>query len=407
MTMNLPLRFARRYLFARRSTNAIHVITGIAVFGVSVGTAALILILSVFNGLEDLITRMYSAFDPDVKITPVRGKTFPVDSATLVRLRAIDGVELLSETLEEIAFFEYKTNQDFGTLRGVDDNWHGVTGIDTTLMEGRFALRDGKRELAVLGRSMRNKLAVNIDDPFASISIYMAKRREVSVFEEPFRRGLAYPAGTTSVQTEFGDQYVIVTLDLARNLLQLPGQVSALEVKLAPGTERRQAAIIEQIKKVMGKDFAVKSRYEQHETFLRLMRMEKWLSFAVVGLMVVLVAFNLIGTLWMIVLEKRIDIAILKSMGAPDRLVRNIFLGEGVLLTILGSGAGFFLALVLYWIQKTIGIVRLAGNFEAYPVSLRGLDFLVVFAVVAGIGLLASVPPALRAQREPAIVREE
>ena len=407
--MNLPLRIARRYLFGKKSTNAINVITGIAMFGICVGTAALILVLSVFNGFEDLITSMYSNFDPQVKITPAKGKTFAVDSSMLQQLRAVEGVAVVSQTLEEVAFFEYKNNRDFGTLKGVDDNWRRVTRIDSTVREGRYELREGGRQQAVLGLGMRNKLGVNIEDVLSSISVYMPKRREVGLFEQQFRTRQVYPVGTFIIQYEFDNQYVITSLEFARQLLGMDDQVSALELKLTETSGARQDAIIERIEAMLGEAYEVKNRYEQEETFLRLMQMEKWLSFAIVSLMMLLVAFNMVGALWMVVLEKKKDIAILKSMGALDKTVRNIFLTEGLLLALAGVIVGFLLALLIYWLQVRYGIVRIPGNFvvDAYPVGIRAIDFAVVFITVLTIGLLASIPPALRAVRVSSIIREE
>ncbi len=407
--MNLPLRIARRYLFAKKSTNAINLITGIAVFGICLGTAALVLILSVFNGFEDLITSMYSNFDPDVKITPMQGKTFEVDSATLQQLRAVDGVAIVSETLEEVAFFEYKDNQDFGTLKGVDENWVLVTRMDSTVREGQFELLQGDRQMAVLGLGMRNKLGVNVEDVFTGIGVYMPKRQEVGMFEQQFRKRTVYPAGTFVIQQEFNNQYVITSLELARQLLGTRDRSSALELKLSPVSEAQQRNIIEQIQSIMGPEYEVKNRYQQEETFLRLMQMEKWLSYAIVSLMMLLVAFNMVGALWMVVLEKKKDIAILKSMGALDSSIRNIFLNEGFLLCASGVVAGFLLALITYWLQITFGIVRIPGNFvvDAYPVSIRLIDFVIVALTVISIGVLASVPPALRAKRVSSIIREE
>ncbi len=405
--MNLSLKIARRYLFAKKSTNAINIITGISVFGIAVGTAALLLVLSVFNGFEDLITQMYSNFNPDVKVLPAQGKTFEVDSVMLDRLYRIDGVELVSQTLEETAFFEYKGSQDFGTLKGVDALYARVTGIDSTVQEGKYKLQDGTIENAVLGLGMRNKLQVNVDDLFSPMTIYMPKAREVSMFEQQFRRLSVYPVGTFVNQQEFNNKYVLTSLDFARRLLDAAGEVSALEIKLVKNASSTRT--IENIRSTLGEHYIVKNRYEQEEAFLRIMNIEKWLSFAIAGLMLVLVAFNMVGALWMIVLEKQKDIAILKAMGALDNMVRNIFLGEGLLLCLLGIGIGFTLALITYAAQKSFGLVAIPGNFivEAYPISIRWGDFGVVAATVLAIGLLASVPPALRAMRVSALIREE
>lgn len=405
--MNLSLRIARRYLFAKKSTNAINIITGISVFGIAVGTAALLLVLSVFNGFEDLISQMYSSFNPDIKIMPVQGKTFEVDTALLTKLRAVEGVRYVSQTLEETAFFEYKGSQDVGKVKGVDDYFIAVTRIDSTVQEGRYNLQKDGVEQAVLGLGMRNKLQVNVDDLFSPIIVYMPKAREVGMFEQQFRRLSVYPVGTFVIQQEFNNEYVLTSLDFARALLDAGNVVSALEIKLVGGANQNR--VVEKIRQLIGADFIVKNRYEQEEAFLKLMNIEKWLSFAIVSLMLLLVSFNIVGALWMIVLDKRKDISILKSMGALDSTVRNIFLNEGLLLALLGITIGFVIAVGTYLVQKMFGIVSIPGNFivEAYPISMRLTDFVVVALTVAAIAVLASIPPALRAQRVPTIIREE
>ncbi|MEM1318780.1 MAG: FtsX-like permease family protein [Bacteroidota bacterium] len=404
--MNLPLKIARRYLFARKSTNAINIISGISVFGISVGTAALILVLSVFNGFEDLITGLFSSFNPDVKISPLKGKTFSPDSTQLAQLRNLDGVDYVSQTLEEVAFFEYKNSKDFGILKGVDENFSKVTGIDSTIREGSYQLRRGDQELLILGVGMRNKLAVNIDEFVNSLSVYMAKRKS-SNFGNPFRKRLAYPTGTFVIQQDFDNQYILSSLKFAQELMGYRDQVSNLELRLNPAAN--SAATVEQIRQIMGDDFIVKDRYQQDEAFLKLMNIEKWMSFAILSLTLVLVAFNMIGSLWMIVLDKRQDISILKSMGANNRQIRNIFLNEGLLLCLLGLFSGFALAILFFIVQKAFGIVPIPAGFvvNAYPISMRLPDFIVVALTVVGIGLIASWPPALRAARIPALMREE
>lgn len=404
--MNLPLRIARRYLFAKKSTNAINIITGIAVFGLSVGSAALILVLSVFNGFEDLLVGMYSNFDPDIKVSPAQGKTFTVSDSLLQEIYSIDGVEQISQTLEEVAFFEYKDKQSFGTIKGVEDNYGYVINIDSTMREGMFKTKQGPQDLAVMGFSMRNALAVNLDDLFATISVHMPKRNP-GIFEKPFVSKILHPGGVFLVQQDFEKKYVLTNLAFVQRLLELRNRVSALEIKIYPGFVDDD--IIDQIRGKLGDAYLVQNRYEQEESFFKLMKVEKWLSYAIVGLMMLLIAFNLIGALWMIVLDKRKDIAILKSMGMQDQGIVRVFLFQGMLLSLLGMVTGVVLALAIYGLQKTVGIVTIPGNMslEAYPISIRFVDFLIVALTVVLIGLLASFPPALRARRVQALIREE
>lgn len=407
--MNLSLRIARRYLFAKKSTNAINLITGISVLGISIGTAALILVLSVFNGFEDLIQSLFSNFNPDVKITAVRGKTFIPDSASLEAVRNLEGVEFLSLTLEEVAFFEYEDNQDFGILKGVDSNFHKINHIDSTVLEGRYSFRESGREAAVLGIGMRNKLKVDVSNPFKSMSVYMPKRQRVGPLEKPFRQQFAIPAGSFIIQQDFDNQYVLSSLEFARSLLAEPRAISSMELRLNPAIPAGET--IRQIEEILGEEYYVKDRYQQDEAFFKLMNIEKWLSFAILSLTLFLVAFNMIGSLWMIVLEKKPDIAILKSMGATDRTIRSIFLLQGILLCALGMLAGFAVALGLYFVHTALpeGLISIPQGFlvTAYPISLRALDFVLIAITVLSIGLLASLLPAFRAQRVPAIILEE
>ncbi len=405
--MNLPLKFARRYLASKRSTNAINIITGIAVFGVSIGTAALVLVLSVFNGFEDLITGMYGNFNPDLKIIPAKGKNFPADSVMLSNIRSTEGVAFAAQTVEEVAFFSYKDNQEVGILKGVDSSYNKVAKMDSSIWNGRFRLVDGKVNMAVLGIGMHNKLSININDPFTPIAVYMPKRQETGPLENQFRERFTYPVGAFVIQQDFDNQYVITSIEFARDLLGFDDETSAIELKVEPGAST--PAVKKALKNLMGEGFIVKDRYEQEEAFFRLMKMEKWLSFAIVSLMMLMVAFNIVGALWMIVLEKQKDIAILKSMGALDNTVRNIFLAEGLLLCGLGVVVGFLIAIVVVILQKTVGIITIPGDFiiEAYPISTRIFDFLVVAVTVMFIGLLASLPPAMRAKRVPTLMREE
>ena len=407
--MNLSLKIARRYLFAKKSTNAINIISGISVLGLALGAAALVLVLSVFNGFEKLITGMMSNFNPDVKIVATKGKTFITDSLKINQLRQIRGVELLSETLEETAFFEYEKTQAIGTLKGVDDNFSKINRIDSTVREGRYLLHDIQNDYAVLGGGIRNQLGVYERNMLTPLSIYMPKRGEVGILEQPFRKEFVYPAGAFVIQSEVDNQYVLTNLQFVRDILNAENEVSAYEIKLKPNANA--SSTLSEIRSIMGNDFTVKDHYQQDEAFLKLMNIEKWMSYAILSLTILLVAFNMVGSLWMIVLEKKQDISILKSMGAQDKLIRNIFLNEGLLLCGMGLVSGFVIAVILYLLHVYTegGLVPLPPGFasDRYPVALKTVDFVVVATTVIVIGLLASLPAALRAMRVETAMKEE
>jgi lipoprotein-releasing system permease protein len=407
--MNLPLKIARRYLFAKKSTNAINLITGISVFGLSLGAAALVLVLAVFNGFEKLITGMMSNFNPDVKITATKGKTFIADTLIINKLRQHNGIQFVSEALEEIAFFEYDKSQAFGTLKGVDNYFHQINHIDTTVREGKYLLIDEKADYAVLGGGMRNQLGVYESSFATPLTIYMPKREATGAMGQPFNKRFLYAKGSFVIQTEFDNQYILTNIGFMRDLLDAPDEVSSIEIKLKSGINAKQTLV--DIRNIMGPEFTVKDRYQQDEAFMKVMNIEKWMSYAILGLTILLVAFNMVGALWMIVLEKQKDITILKSMGATERMIRNIFLNEGLLICLTGLILGFVLAmgLYVYHIYTEGGLVPLPPGFatDRYPVALKWSDFLIVAVTVISIGLLASMPAASRAMRVASATQAE
>jgi lipoprotein-releasing system permease protein len=407
--MNLSLKIARRYLFAKKSTNAINIISSISLLGLALGAAALILVLSVFNGFEKLLSNMMSNFNPEVKITPIKGKTFISDTLKIKQLRALNGVAFVSETLEETAFFEYEKSQAFGTLKGVDEYFAKINHIDSTVQEGKYLLADEQNDYAVVGAGIRNQLGVYERNLLTPLSVYMPKREEVGLLEKPFSKQLLYPVGAFAIQTDIDNQYVLTNIDVVRSILNAPDEVSALEIKLKRGVDLKEMA--KAIRQIMGNDFEVKDRFQQDEAFLKLMNVEKWMSYAILCLTILLVAFNMVGSLWMMVLEKQKDISILKSMGARDNLIRNIFLSEGLLLCVGGLAIGFIIAIILYCVHVYTegGLITLPPGFamDRYPIALKSIDFLIVGTTVTFIGLLASLPAAFRAMRIQTYTREE
>ncbi len=406
--MKLSSKIARRYLFSKKSTNAINLITGISVMGMALGTTALILVLSVFNGLEDLLTGLYNDFNPDLKITIREGKTFSPDTFQLKQLRQLAGVDLVSEVLEEVALFEYEKSEAFGIIKGVDDDYQNVTRLDSVLWEGEYALRDGERNLMIAGIGMRNKLSMDISDPFAAITVFMVKRKKSKGLSDPFKRRLAFPAATFLVQhQEMDESYMLTNLEFVRELLAYETEVSALEIKLNPNVSIDESQIA--IQQIMGPDFEVKNRHQQSASYFKIMNMEKWMGFAILCLMLILIAFNIVGALWMIVIDKKKDIAILRSLGASPQLIRNIFLKEGVLISSLGLFIGFSIALLIYSLQKYKGVIEIPANtiVNAYPISAHFSDFLATAIAVFAIGFLAALPAASQAARFPVFIKED
>lgn len=405
--MNFYFQIARRYLFSKKSTNAINIISWISIFGISIGTASLILILSVFNGFEYLMSSIFNAFNPDLKISYIDGKYFEEDPEALEEIANLKGVLVISKTLEEIALFQYGDVQEIGILKGVDDSFHKATDIDSSIRKGGFFTENDGLNYGVIGTGMANKLDVNIRDHFIPIDLFVPRRKPGGPLSRDFKVSSIHPAGTFTVQNEHDYQYIITGLPLLRNLLDDPKRIGALEIRTDPKVKEKKLRA--QISEILGPAFEIKNRYEQDESFLKIMNIEKWMSFAIVSLTMLLIAFNLVGSLWMIVLDKKKDISILKSMGATNRDIKNIFLWEGFLICAFGVIMGIVLALLLYGAQKQFGLVSIPEGFiiDAYPIKLKFMDIVVSVLTVFVIGISASFPSAIRASKISAFVREE
>ena len=412
--MNLSARMAWRYLFARKSTNAINIITFVAAFGVAIGTAALIIALSVFNGFEDIFVGLFNNLNPDVRITAAEGKTFTVTDELMAEIRGVKGVEVVSETLEETARFQYLGHQAFGPLKGVDGFYASINGIDTMIEEGKFDLDAPHVDAlgAIVGQNLAQELLIDPLNQFNALSIYVPRPRTrgggtiLASGRLPYQVREVIPTGIVRSQEAFENQAVLIKLALAREIMGVEeGIVSGLEIKLAPGFGI--PATYRRLRRAVGPEYVVNNRFEQENSILKLMRVEKYVAYAIVTLMMILISFNLIGALWMIVLEKRKDIVILRSLGMVGGDIRNVFLRVGLLICLLGLLSGFMLATLLYLIQTHYGIIGLPGTLaEAYPLSFRPLDFVVVGATVLIIGLVASVLPARRAESVELAVKE-
>jgi len=395
--MNFPLRTSWRFIFSKKNTNAIHIISSITVFGIAVGTAALLLVLSVFNGFEELLGELFGYFNPQVKIELKEGKFFQIDTTQLAQIKGIDGIRQVSVTLEEVAFFEFDGNQDFGTIKGVDQYFHSINHIDSTIIDGEYALQDNELNYLVLGAGLAAKLSLNSIDPFASVNIYMPVDKKRSSIGKPFRSRMAAPSGIFQIQDEVDMQYALSNLEFVRELLKMPDMASAIEIGITD--DANLPAIKSGLKAILGDNFTYKDRYEQNEAFFKIMKLERWMYFAIISLAMILVAFNMVGSLWMTVLEKRSDIAVLRSIGLEDKGVFTIFFFQGIFLLTLGILGGFVLALVLYYIHITYGIIDIPAGFavDRYPLKLNAWDFPVVALTVFLIGSVASFFPAKKA----------
>ncbi len=394
--MKLSLYIAKRYLFAKKSRNAINIISGVSVAGVSVGTMALIIVLSVFNGLETLVRSIFNTFDPDLKITAVEGKTFIPDSLKLARLSTVEGVSCYSLCIEENALLRYGERQFIATIKGVDDNYVKVTGIDSTMWDGTFTLKSEQgRPYAVPGIGIANSLGLRINF-ITPLDIFVPKKGADSNLnpENAFNRKFVFPSGIYQVEQEYDSRYVYLPIDFARELLENKHGVSTIEIKFSNAADESkvQKAVIG----IFGKEFNVQNKYEQQEIFYKVMRSERLAIFLILTFILIIASFNIIGSLTMLIIEKERDIEILKSLGADNNLIRKIFIFEGWLISIIGAVAGVILGFIICWLQQKYGLVRLQSDsliLDAYPVIMKIKDFIIVPATVLLIGFWAAWYP--------------
>ena len=389
----LPLFFARRYLFSKKSHSVINIVSGVSAFSVAIPVMAMVILLSVFNGFEGLIKSMYRSFDPDIRITPVRGKVFPIDSLPRERFLAIDGVRDAAYALEDNAVFEYRDRQAFGTMCGVDSLYRQVVPLDSLRTEGVFQLQFGDFPEAYVGQGMAYALGirVNLNSP---ISVYVPRRGRVSPLlpYSFYKKQNIFPSGVFALEAEVDGKYVIVPLHFAQELLDYPGQASSVAIRLEADASPQR--VQQQIGQWLGDDYKIQSRYQQKESFYRIMLYEKWGIYFIILLVLVIASFSLIGSLVMLIIEKRKDSQTLVTMGADTKLLRKIFVAEGMLIYLIGAGGGLLLGVALALAQQHFGFLKLSGEtflIDAYPVEVHPSDLAWVIVTFVSVSYLISV----------------
>ena len=394
--MKLSVYIAKRYLFAKKSRNAINIISAVSVAGVAVGTMALIIILSVFNGLEGMVSKIFNTFDPDLSISASAGKVFVPDSASLLRLSQIKGIYAYSLTLEDNAALRYGDKQYIAIIKGVDDNFKKVTHIDSAMYEGEFRLTGtDNRPEAVVGLGVARHLGVSVNF-ISPLSIWVPRRKGGNnlIPEDALIHKYIFPSGVFEIEQEYDSKYLFIPIDFCRELLEYDNEISSIEIRLK--NYKTEPSVRKEVGKIFGSQFVIKNRMEQQELFYKVMRSERLAIFFILTLIIIIASFNIIGSLTMLIIEKERDIEILKSLGADNDLIRKIFIFEGWLISIIGALTGLVLGFIICWLQERYGLIKLNSEtllMQSYPVILKLKDFIVVPFTVLLIGYWAAWYP--------------
>lgn len=391
------IKVARRYLFSKKSHNAINIISAISATGVTIGTMALVVVLSVFNGFEGLVSTMFSTFDPELRITLSEGKRFTLNEPEIRKIKNLNEIAVFTEVIEENALLSFREKQMPATIKGVSTNFRILTQIDSLMYDGKFELYDGAFERAVPGIGVASTLGLGAHfiDP---LYIYAPKRNsKINLLrpENSFNQTISFVSGIFNIQqSQYDDKYVLVSLNHARQLFEYDSTtVTSIELKLKTNSniDKTKKAITA----ILGEKYNVKNRMEQQESFFNIMKIEKWITFLILSFILLIASFNIIGSLSMLIIDKKNDINTLESLGANKTTIRRIFLIEGWLISFVGAFVGVSLGTILCLVQEKIGIIKLGPGFvvDAYPVITNSGDILLIFSTVLVMGLIAAWYP--------------
>ena len=397
--MNVSFFIARRYLFSKKSHNVVNVISAISVCGIAVATAAIVCVLSIFNGFGGIVEGTFNAFDPDLKITVKEGKVFDYHTPEFEKALQINGIQIISESLEENALFMFGESQAPVLMKGVSEEFKLMTDMEKLLLEGSFNLREDVVDYTTLGSGLAMTLGAR-PGFINPIEIYAPKRDVRVNLANPaaaFTRAYIQIGGVFSLNSpEYDEQMAIVPIQLARDLFGYENQVTSLDIKLEPNVSVNR--VKREIERILGDNFLVEDRYQQQKESYRMMQIEKWVTFLIMVFVLLIAVFNLVGSLSMLIVEKRDDIKSLQNMGASEQLISRIFLYEGWLISFIGIISGIITGLALCLLQQYFGLLQLSDTpgayiIDAYPVIVKMTDVVIAFAVVSLISLLTVLYP--------------
>ena len=409
--MNLPFLFAWRYFKAKKSTNAINIISWISIVAIVMGTAALILVLSVFNGFEGLVKSLYSTFYPDIKISSSAGKVITVSNEELQKLKGLSGIKNFSLVAEEKAMLQNGDYKSVIILKGVDENYRYVSGVEDHIVKGNYAVGTKDHPLIILGAGVENAVGVQSDRNLLALNIYLPKKTSSELIDplQNISEDSINTAGTFVIQQDFDNKYGVTNLDFVKKMLGLEAnQYGGIEIALKDPTTADDLKT--ELQKTFSNGYKIQTRYEQNQGLYSIMTAEKWVIYAVLVLLMIVFSFTIVSSLTMLVIEKEKDISVLHALGGNRNFIQKIFLSEGLLLAIIGGISGMLLALLVAWLQVNFKLIPLQGGsflIDYFPVSLKVGDFFLVGATVLIIALLASWIPSHKAALNEFSLRSE
>jgi len=395
--MNFPFYIARRYLFSKKSTHAINIISAISVIGVAVATMALVVVLSGFNGFSDLVASFFTTFDPQMKVVPATGKTVPADDPVLLKVKALPEVEVATESVEDMALAIYRERQAMVMVKGVEDNFDSLTNIQSILYgDGDYKLHAANLQYGIVGIQLAQNLGtgakwqdyLHIYAPQREGQLDMMNPEGAFVEDSLVSPGLVFQVK----QSKYDKDYIITSIAFARNLFNRQGELSSLELRMKANVDIASAK--KKIQEIVGEKYRVLDRYEQQADTFKIMQIEKFFAYVFLTFILLVACFNIIGSLSMLIIDKRDDVVTLRNLGASSKQITQIFLFEGRMISLAGAVIGILIGLLLCWLQQQFGLVRLgdsSGSFvvDAYPISVHPWDIVLIFVTVIVVGWLA------------------
>lgn len=391
---------AWRHLFSKKKHSLVNIISIVSAIGVLSGTAALVIVLSVFNGLEDLVVNSFNSFNPDLKVTLCEGKSFEWENFPTKAISQIDGVSSVEEVVSDLTLVEYNGKQHLIELKGVGTNYGHNSGFGNLIIDGEFCLDKDGCEYGIMGAIAAGTLQVNLNSP-ELFKIYYPKRLRKNLGNplDAFNTHFLNPAGVFASYTEYDDKYLICPIAFARNLMDYEGEVTSVEIFVKD--EKQLSSIQKKVKEIIGNQYLVQDKFQQEELLFKTMKTEKMMIFVILAFILLIAVFNIIGTLSMIIIEKKEDISVLNYLGADRLLIRKIFMMEGMIISFIGGMVGMFIGWLVCFLQEKLHLITFGNGTESYlvdyyPVKMEWIDFLVVFATIFIISLIVSLIPSRR-----------